>query len=135
MAAKPELHVLTFTSGNCLDILQKFHSIKALLPPLEEISSIAFPFSVFRKDNMTRIIKPTFYKFRRIILTYLFTNCLLSQVSALVRNDILLPKLFWPTVRKKCSSDWEKHLKFEDEGRKFLVKECFFNLFLEVSHI
>ena len=79
LAAKPELHVLTFTSGNCLDILQKFHSIKALLPPLEEISSIAFPFSVFRKDNMTRIIKPTFYKFRKIILTYLFTNWLLSQ--------------------------------------------------------
>ena len=35
------------------------------------------------------------------------------------RNGILLPKLFWPTVRKKCSSDREKHLKFEAEGRKF----------------
>ena len=23
-------------------------------------------------------------------------------------NGILLPKLFWPTVRKKCSSDREK---------------------------
>ena len=23
-------------------------------------------------------------------------------------NGILLPKLFWPTVRKNCSSDWEK---------------------------
>ena len=34
-------------------------------------------------------------------------------------NGILLPKLFWPTVRKKCSSDWEKLLKFEGEGRKF----------------
>ena len=31
------------------------------------------------------------------------------------RNGILLPKLFWPTVRKKCSSDWEKCLKFEAE--------------------
>ena len=30
---------------------------------------------------------------------------------------ILLPKLFWPTVRKNCSSDWEKLLKFEAEGR------------------
>ena len=28
-------------------------------------------------------------------------------------NGILLPKLFWPTVRKKCSSDWEKFLKFK----------------------
>ena len=59
------------------------------------------------------------------------------------------------TVRKNCSSDREKLLKFEAEGREFsklrsleqfiqtvkgqveqfLVTECFFNLFLEVSHI
>ena len=65
---------------------------------------------------------------------------------------ILLPKLFWPTVRKNCSSDREKLLKFEAESREFskflrsiysnserseqfLVTECFFNLFLEVCHI
>ena len=35
------------------------------------------------------------------------------------RNGILLPKLFWPTVKKKCSSDREKLLKFEAEGREF----------------
>ena len=35
------------------------------------------------------------------------------------RYGILLPKLFWPTVRKNCSSDWEKNLKFEAEGREF----------------
>ena len=35
------------------------------------------------------------------------------------RNGILLPKLFLPTVRKKCSSDWEKFLKFEAEGWEF----------------
>ena len=34
-------------------------------------------------------------------------------------NGILLPKLFWPTVRKKCSSDREKLLKSEAEGREF----------------
>ena len=32
---------------------------------------------------------------------------------------ILLPKLIYPTVRKKCSSDREKSLKFEAEGREF----------------
>ena len=32
---------------------------------------------------------------------------------------ILLPKLFLPTVRKKCSSDLEKRLNFEAEGREF----------------
>ena len=35
------------------------------------------------------------------------------------KHGILLPKLFWPTVRKNCSSDWEKLLKFEAEGREF----------------
>ena len=32
-------------------------------------------------------------------------------------DGILFPKLFWPTVKKKCSSDWETLLKFEAEGR------------------
>ena len=32
---------------------------------------------------------------------------------------ILLPKLFWPTARKNCSSDWEKLLKFEPVGWEF----------------
>jgi hypothetical protein len=60
-------------------------------------------------------------------------------------NGILLPRFFWPTVRKNCSSYWEKLSKFKDEGRefakflrsqeqfvrtvkeqnKFLVTECF----------
>ena len=33
-----------------------------------------------------------------------------SKISS--RNGILLPKLFRPTVRKKCSSDCQKLLKF-----------------------
>ena len=32
---------------------------------------------------------------------------------------ILLPKLFWTTVRKNCSSDQKKLLKFEAEGQEF----------------
>ena len=49
------------------------------------------------------------------------TNGILSNIFALaskrgwIKNGILLPK---PTVRKKCSSDWEKLLKFEAEGRE-----------------
>ena len=34
-------------------------------------------------------------------------------------NGILLPKLFWPTVRKNSSRDREKLLKFEAEGQEF----------------
>jgi hypothetical protein len=74
-----------------------------------------------------------------------------AEKNPVTCNYILLPKLFLPTVRKKCSSDQEKLLKFEAEGREFvkilrslekfvserseqfLVTECFFNLFLEVS--
>ena len=35
------------------------------------------------------------------------------------KYGILLPKLFWPTVRKNCSSDQEKLLKFQAEGPEF----------------
>ena len=35
------------------------------------------------------------------------------------KNGILLPKLFWPTVRKNCSSDREKLLNFKTEGWEF----------------
>ena len=36
------------------------------------------------------------------------------------KTGILLPKLFLPTVRKNCSGDGEKLLKFAAEGREFL---------------
>ena len=71
------------------------------------------------------------------------------------KNCILLLKLFWPTLRNNCSSDLEKLLIYEAEGiqncknfeitkaihsnsqrsEEFLVTECFFSLFLEVSHL
>ena len=37
----------------------------------------------------------------------------------LTKNGILLQKLYRPTVRKHCSSDREKLLKFEAEGQEF----------------
>ena len=88
-------------------------------------------------------------------ICHMTLECRTTQ-NNLTRNGILLPKLFWATVRKNCSSDREKVSKFEAEGREyakilrsvdrtiysnserseqFLVTECFFNLFLEVSHI
>ena len=49
----------------------------------------------------------------------------LPEMSKIDENGILLPKLFWPTVRKNCSCDREKPLKFEAEG-KFLrsLEQC-----------
>ena len=40
----------------------------------------------------------------------------INYLSNGYKNGILLSKLFWPTVRKKCSSDREKLLKFKAEG-------------------
>ena len=40
----------------------------------------------------------------------------LIHIFFYILNGILVPKLFWPTVRKKISSDREKFLKFEAEG-------------------
>ena len=34
-------------------------------------------------------------------------------------NGIVLPKLFWPTVRKNCSGDQEKLLKFNAKRQEF----------------
>ena len=45
-----------------------------------------------------------------------------SHVLVMIEDSkcgILLPKLFWPSVRKNCSSDWEKPLKFKAGGREF----------------
>ena len=70
-------------------------------------------------------------------------------------NKKLFPKLFWPSVREKnCifftkivlvieKNFWNSRLKAEnlqnysniESSEQFLVTECFFNLFLEVSHI
>ena len=43
----------------------------------------------------------------------------IQKPTGKVRNGILLPKIFWTTVRKNCSSDREKLLKFEAEGWEF----------------
>ena len=74
------------------------------------------------------------------------------------KNDVekwyFVTKLFWPTVRKNCSSDREKPFEirgwrprickiFEttrtiypksESSEQVLVTECFVNLFLEIFH-
>ena len=50
-----------------------------------------------------------------------FFPCRIQNLDRILKtkNGILLPKLFWLTVRKNCSSNREKLLKFEAEGREF----------------
>ena len=54
----------------------------------------------------------------RTILDNIHTH-VVSFLSTIIRNGILLPKLSWLTERKTWSSDREKLLKFEAKGRKF----------------
>ena len=59
---------------------------------------------------------------KRFVLTKLIVKGYLNLIYLLkleANIGILLPKLFWPTVRKNCSSDWEKLLKFEAKGWEF----------------
>ena len=76
------------------------------------------------------------------------------QIQKYIKWDFVT-KLVLTYWEKNCSSDWEKHLKFEPKSREFAkflksleqfiqtvkgqnnfsVTECFFNLFLEVSQI
>ena len=88
-------------------------------------------------------------------LAWLIIKAYCEIVLFIQIDGILFPKLFWPTVRKKCFSDRKKTFeilsfhprickKFEitkticsktERSEQFLVTECFFNLFLEVSQI
>ena len=44
---------------------------------------------------------------------------MIYKIFTFSKFDILLPKLFLPTLRKNCSSDREKVLKIKAEGREF----------------
>ena len=44
---------------------------------------------------------------------------LILKSKIFIRTVILFPKLFWHTVRKNCSSDQEKCLKFEAKCQEF----------------
>ena len=52
---------------------------------------------------------------------HLKKNCYKLRLSNAKTNNIgiLIPNLFWPTLRKNCFSGREKLLKFEAEGREF----------------
>ena len=53
------------------------------------------------------------------VFMYKCPNDVDGKIITFTTFGILLPKLFWPTVRKNCSSDQEKLMKFEAEGRGF----------------
>ena len=120
-------------------------------------------------EDWKNMIKKPLLRLRHFWITHKFGTYFVLDESVKIKNitlatvkkivllkyGILLPKLFWPSVRKNCSSYWETRLKFEAErprisklfeltitislnserSEQFLETECFFSLFLEVSHI
>ena len=68
------------------------------------------------KYNLTCIFLSLRAKLKRTLCPRTPCTWLLVRLFFLLKNGILLPKLFWPTVRKNCSTDREFFLKFEAEG-------------------
>ena len=118
----------------------------------------SFPVRKNDKRTLSMCRKIVVAKFVESLLVHIFRDLMNTKVFCCLwfwnlkkclfcekANGILLPKLFRPTVRRNCSSDGEKICKnFEitrticsnsERSEQFLVTECFFNLFLEVSQI
>ena len=101
-------------------LLFTFHSTLECKKSCKKISTrhaIAFPFeNRLLKEGINHRQMKKYWKFLQ--KNRGIPPCFFGGVGE-GNNGILLPKLFWPTVRKNCSSDREKFLKFEAEGREF----------------
>ena len=76
---------------------------------------------MIKQTNNNRERKEFAGRFYHEMFTHLLTTFWAMDQTNLPSdlNGTLLPKLFWSTMRKKCSSDWEKLLKFEAEDWEF----------------
>ena len=72
----------------------------------------------FLSNQATSILNP-YVQLTRGYIYHSLMNCSFRWVLHNGLNGILLLKLFWPTVRKNCSSNREKILKFKAEGQEF----------------
>ena len=71
------------------------------------------------KFTATKNRKHSAYLQECIYLKWVYSACSCPCLDFELTKIILLPKLFWPTVRKKNSCDREKLLKIEAEGLEF----------------
>ena len=79
-----------------------------LCHPVKRLVKVASTLDGAKQGHFFFLSKPVPNRVKFIILHFL-----------VFRIGILLSKLFWPTVRKKCSSDQEKNLKFEAGSQVF----------------
>ena len=108
-----------------LDIFLAKNPHKYLLKGCQVLSFVNRPTSKLSKKLKFTIMLWMFWKtfynnsdcfWHRKIDFCFFDNSALCQF----RNSILFLTLFWQNVRKSCSSDLEKLLKFETEGQQFV---------------
>ena len=95
-SAKLFWHQMTFTANYLLDTF----GVKARKPSVME----AFQLPSFNREDST--------------ISHASTIAENESDIEWIRNGVLFPKLFWPTVRKKCSSYREKLLKFKAESQE-----------------
>ena len=101
-----------------------------------------------KEKGTFHILRKHLYSIKFYLTTYFFIKMFFfsfvkTWYLPIGNIGILLPKLFWPNVRKNCSSDQEKLMKLKLKALDSLFKqwkvrtifetECFLNLFLEVS--
>ena len=70
----------------------------------------------YSEENICKQIE---YPYVLTVVSAVPSNYPIFKTHLNATNVILLPKFFLPTVRKNCSSDREKLLKFEAEGQEF----------------
>ena len=70
----------------------------------------------------TGIVETTKKREKQLSTVNTTVQCSHAFFHALFAFGILLPKLFRPTVRKNCSTDQKKLLKFEAEAQEFAKK-------------
>ena len=76
----------------------------------------------WRNSTIIFIMSMKIKMMMRSVATDILFSILFIFISELMGefiNGILLPKLFWPTVRKNCTRYWEKLLIFEADGWEF----------------
>ena len=75
---------------------------------LELLGWLFFVFILIRGEKLTWIL-----------FIFIFFGEVMGKLEMIWTNGFLLPKLFWSTVRKHCSSDRDILLKFKAEGQEF----------------
>ena len=112
----------TVRKNNVLKVETKFRNLRLKAGNLQKKLEITrFFFSNSKRSLHTIFETECLSTYINIVkMSHLEVIKLPLWVICLANNGILLPKLFWPTVRKNCSSDREKLLKFEAEGQEFV---------------